>query len=200
MYQDYYACLRHHGNQSTPDSKVHEANTGPIWGRQDLGGPHVGPVNLVIWDFIHHSLQIIFCWCQLHPYIGQCIIHTLRSLNLKPEKNHNFMLKTYNGHQHTVNSLVGDIIPLSTKNVIKTKFYTAQISLHWPLRWVGTNDDIYVEFSTSFTSKYSGWLRLLVNALKAVNHSSAFSIAKGHIYACWQSKASLYKGRPSGLW
>ena len=22
---------------------------GPIWGRQDLGGPHVGPNNFVIW-------------------------------------------------------------------------------------------------------------------------------------------------------
>ena len=34
---------------SAPDSKVHEANMGPIWGRQDAGGPHVGPVNFPIW-------------------------------------------------------------------------------------------------------------------------------------------------------
>ena len=33
-----------------PDSKVHGANIGPIWGRQDPGGPHVGPMNLAIWD------------------------------------------------------------------------------------------------------------------------------------------------------
>ena len=26
-----------------PDSKVHGANMGPIWGRRDPGGPHVGP-------------------------------------------------------------------------------------------------------------------------------------------------------------
>ena len=32
-----------------PDSKVHGANMGPIWGRQDPGGPHVGPMNLAIW-------------------------------------------------------------------------------------------------------------------------------------------------------
>ena len=31
-----------------PDSKVHGANMGPIWGRQDPGGPHVGPMNLVL--------------------------------------------------------------------------------------------------------------------------------------------------------
>ena len=31
-----------------PDSKVHEANMGPIWGRQDPGEPHDGPMNFVI--------------------------------------------------------------------------------------------------------------------------------------------------------
>ena len=33
-----------------PDSKVHGANMGPIWGRQDPGGPHVGPMSFAIWD------------------------------------------------------------------------------------------------------------------------------------------------------
>ena len=32
-----------------PDSRVHGANMGPIWGRQDPGGPHIGPMNLAIW-------------------------------------------------------------------------------------------------------------------------------------------------------
>ena len=35
-----------------PDSKVHGANMGPIWGRQDQGGPHVGPTNFAIWEAI----------------------------------------------------------------------------------------------------------------------------------------------------
>ena len=35
-----------------PDSTVHGANMGPIWGRQDPGGPQVGPMNFVIWDQI----------------------------------------------------------------------------------------------------------------------------------------------------
>ena len=39
------ACLN-----NIPDSKAHGANLGPIWGRQDPGGPHVGPINLAIWD------------------------------------------------------------------------------------------------------------------------------------------------------
>ena len=33
---------------SNPDSKVHGANMGPIWGGQDPGGPHVGPINFAI--------------------------------------------------------------------------------------------------------------------------------------------------------
>ena len=32
-----------------PHSKVPGANMGPIWGQQYLGGPHVGPMNFVIW-------------------------------------------------------------------------------------------------------------------------------------------------------
>ena len=35
--------------QMYPDSKVHGANMGPIWGRQGPGGPHVGPMNPAIW-------------------------------------------------------------------------------------------------------------------------------------------------------
>ena len=36
-------------SQPNPDSKVYGANMGPIWGRQDPGGPHVGPMNFAIW-------------------------------------------------------------------------------------------------------------------------------------------------------
>ena len=38
--------LYHHN----PDSKVHGDNMGPIWDRQDPGGPHVGPMNFAIWE------------------------------------------------------------------------------------------------------------------------------------------------------
>ena len=36
-----------------PDSKVHGANMGPHWGRQDPGGPHVGPMNFATWELNH---------------------------------------------------------------------------------------------------------------------------------------------------
>ena len=39
---------------SFPESKVHEANMGTIWGRQNPSGPHVGPMNIAIWVFCLH--------------------------------------------------------------------------------------------------------------------------------------------------
>ena len=53
-----HLCITHGSSSSTvstvilsgfPDSKVCGANMGPIWGRQDPGGRHVGLINLVIW-------------------------------------------------------------------------------------------------------------------------------------------------------
>ena len=33
---------------------------GPIWGRQDPGGPHVGPMNFVIWVKYYVQYDAIF--------------------------------------------------------------------------------------------------------------------------------------------
>ena len=53
-----------------PDSKVHGANMGPIWGRQDPGGSHVGPINFAIWDDIievhFHSAFSFRILCTLY--------------------------------------------------------------------------------------------------------------------------------------
>ena len=51
--------------ETVPDSKVHGANMGPIWGRQDPGGSRVGPMNLAIWGVIKFrvvSRRISFLW------------------------------------------------------------------------------------------------------------------------------------------
>ena len=37
-----------------PDRKVHVANIGPIWGRQDPGVPLVSPINFAILDTIEY--------------------------------------------------------------------------------------------------------------------------------------------------
>ena len=41
-----------------PDSKVHGANMGPIWGRQDPGGPHVDPMNFAIWVVLFYQKEL----------------------------------------------------------------------------------------------------------------------------------------------
>ena len=33
---------------------------GPIWGRQDPGGPHVGPMNFAIWDVTVSLFHFLF--------------------------------------------------------------------------------------------------------------------------------------------
>ena len=47
---------------------------GPIWGQQDPGGSHVGPMNLVIWvvgvSYLHG--RFIVAWSNLLLY-GSCI-------------------------------------------------------------------------------------------------------------------------------
>ena len=52
------------GDKVYPDSKVHGANMGPIWGRQDPGGSHVGPMNFAIWVIMwllsEHGLKTKF--------------------------------------------------------------------------------------------------------------------------------------------
>ena len=47
-----------------PDSKVHGANMEPIWSRQEPDGPHVGPMNFVIW--VMHQTQ---SWAHLMVYV-----------------------------------------------------------------------------------------------------------------------------------
>ena len=41
-----------------PNTKVHGANMGPSWGRQDPGGPHVGHMNFAIWETFSILIKI----------------------------------------------------------------------------------------------------------------------------------------------
>ena len=70
-----------------PDSKVHGANMGLVWGRQDPGGPHVGPMNFATWVCIlskgsfqalcfHHNSDLIEMSFCSHPSYSEVIIMT----------------------------------------------------------------------------------------------------------------------------
>ena len=56
--ENYYNILKITDNplrsliKGTPNSKVRVANMGPTWVLAALGGPHVGPMNVAIRDFL----------------------------------------------------------------------------------------------------------------------------------------------------
>ena len=51
---------------NSPESKVHGANMGLIWGRQDQGGPRVGYMNFAIWECVQLYPVI---WFDKHGYL-----------------------------------------------------------------------------------------------------------------------------------
>ena len=62
-----------------PDSKVHGANMGPIWGQQDPGGSHAGPINFAIWlaapNILCSSSKYIFG--NVSMYCGYTFYHMI---------------------------------------------------------------------------------------------------------------------------
>ena len=71
-----------------PESQVDGANMGPSWDRQDPGGPHVGPMNLAIWDVtlvvITGSIIIVPLWSseghsplKSTHYVNQGFLYTV---------------------------------------------------------------------------------------------------------------------------
>ena len=59
-------CSPYH-QTTIPENKVNGANMGLIWGRQEPGGPHVGPMKLAIRDFAN-----IFNLCILRQSFDDC--------------------------------------------------------------------------------------------------------------------------------
>ena len=68
-----------------PDSKVHGANMGPIWGQQDPGWPHVRPMNFAIWGHIRFCVDNVvedeyhlFFSCNLYNDLRSSLFDYLR--------------------------------------------------------------------------------------------------------------------------
>ena len=60
------------GFDAIPDSNVHGASMGPIWGRQDPGGPHVGAMNFAIWDVNYFYPLCIISSCYNRRSLMPC--------------------------------------------------------------------------------------------------------------------------------
>ena len=72
---------------------VHGTNMGPIWGRQDPGGPHVIRMNFAIWDAAHKLNAY-----QTHNSLG------LNSMNTTGNKHFIYKLNIINALK-SVNSV-----------------------------------------------------------------------------------------------
>ena len=71
-----------------PDSKVHGTNMGPIWGRQDPGGPHVSPINFAIYEL---------AW--VCPRYITATSENLRSASIaRPRRHTIYMMTSSNGN------------------------------------------------------------------------------------------------------
>ena len=55
--------------QFSSDSKVHGADMGPIWGWQDLGGPHIVPMNFANWWSLKHITEFIVIFVKLDVFM-----------------------------------------------------------------------------------------------------------------------------------
>ena len=67
----FHAQTTQHKMCALRDSTVHGANMGPIWGRQDPGGPHVGPMDFVFWACLG-----LYCICKLHDHHATIYMYT----------------------------------------------------------------------------------------------------------------------------
>ena len=65
-------------HQGFPDGKVLGANMGSIWGRQDPGGPHDGPMNFAVWVVMTTTPSATWWW-QCWPCGGSLFIPTNNS-------------------------------------------------------------------------------------------------------------------------
>ena len=78
-----------------PDSMVHGANMWPIWGRQDPGGSHVGPMNHAIWVKLALFASWVL-WKHINPR-RVCEKHIFYRLgNSLPDRRPNKIFKALN--------------------------------------------------------------------------------------------------------
>ena len=93
--------------RSFADNKqVHGANMEPIWDRQDLGGPHVGPMSLAIWVELRCVLQwsgnlqvnlLIFFIQIINIFTVHFRFNLFQDLELTPFIPHRFQTKDFCG-------------------------------------------------------------------------------------------------------
>ena len=101
-----------------PDSKVHGTNMGPIWGRQDPGGPHVGPMNFAIWGTPHKYITggLSVTYFSITKYTFKTTKLSRNFVTAKP-----FMKSEYVSHVAIANLAGGSGICISHSNFKRSR-------------------------------------------------------------------------------
>ena len=119
---------------TSPDGKIHGANMGLIRGRKVPGGPHVGPMNLAIWELWEGNPQIIVTKDQLWES-GWLISYTLNSITFSTVE------APFRNFAQSTTIWLKCYVVNSRKKVAKQEHYNRQTSLVI-LRWACDGYDI----------------------------------------------------------
>ena len=134
--------LREYSNpNNNPDSKVHGTNMGPTWGRQDPGGPHVGPMNPAIWEngfkrflsvfnvykcslaYTHFAPRLILNFHSVHDFKWSVSVNAMKIgylISILSLLNHARRLMAYIANNYHV--FKSDILPKWTNNIFYSEF------------------------------------------------------------------------------
>ena len=105
----------HGTKESTPMAPLIAKFMGPIWGRQDPGGSHVGPMNLAIWDY----RLVLLEHCGLITRKAYESIHTA----LKPDNTLEYLSTMHTVHDKFTNDFCGIIKTPKQKYLSQTLNY-----------------------------------------------------------------------------
>ena len=140
-----------------PDSKVHVANIGPIWGRQDPGGPHVGPMNFAIWA------------------VPSCVVPTHMDPVMATRNNEcNIHVKASSYNEVMVNALSAPTLPLKWVSVCVS--WTMEIGSCFMIHFPKDFNLVYIIFQPAFGVNFS-WLiiaTLCCSLIPMLSNISAF--------------------------
>ena len=110
-------------SKAYPDSKVHGANVGPVWGRQDPGGPHVGPMDFSI--RVRTTVDDFLCQIGNHDVKRYLLVinltyqHFIASTYVLSNQKFSFSIFIYYSSNKDSRSYV-DTQPISLMNTTQT--------------------------------------------------------------------------------
>ena len=120
---------------------VNGANMGPIWGRQDPGGPHDGPMNFAIWDDMNSILtekrrKVVECVDACHC-VNVCVALIWRRHDMETFSALLTLCEgktTINGGSHNTGQVIRALVfclPLAWKETVKLHVTWEAIPFMW---------------------------------------------------------------------